>query len=236
MNAIILAAGLGSRFKSITETTHKAMLSIDGIPNIERTIHYLKKAGIYDIYIVVGHLAAQFDYLKDKYNVKLLLNKDYAKYNSIFSFYQALPYFNNSFVIDSDVVLFDNLFKHKPSTSIYYLITRPQSEDKEWCVEYDSDETVKNIRITNELLPSLLGISYWDENDCAKIKSRYSNYLDESILLNSKFYWDNIPMEMLGELNVKTIELDLKQAYEMDNLEQYQFITQNLQGEKDEIS
>lgn len=236
MNAIILAAGLGSRFKSITETTHKAMLPIDGIPNVERTIRYLKEAGVCDIYIVVGYLAEQFDYLKDKYNVKLLLNKEYTKYNSIFSFYQALPYFNNSFVIDSDVVLFENLFKHQPSTSTYYLVTRPQSEDKEWCVEYNGDKTVRSIRITNEPLPSLLGISYWNENDCAKIKSRYSNYLDASILRNPKLYWDNVPMEMLDKLNIKTIELDLKQAYEMDNLEQYQFITQNLQGEKDEIS
>ncbi|HHF3428350.1 TPA: CTP--phosphocholine cytidylyltransferase, partial [Haemophilus influenzae] len=30
MNAIILAAGLGSRFKDITQSTHKALLDIHG--------------------------------------------------------------------------------------------------------------------------------------------------------------------------------------------------------------
>ena len=47
MNAIILAAGLGSRFKDVTKTIHKALLPLkDGTPNIERTIEYLIDANI----------------------------------------------------------------------------------------------------------------------------------------------------------------------------------------------
>ncbi|WP_158076055.1 NTP transferase domain-containing protein, partial [Rodentibacter trehalosifermentans] len=77
MNAIILAAGLGSRFKEVSKNTHKALLPINGLPNIERTIKFLKQADINDIYIVTGHLAKQFDYLSEKYSCHLLYNEKY---------------------------------------------------------------------------------------------------------------------------------------------------------------
>ncbi|WP_187153059.1 NTP transferase domain-containing protein [Campylobacter volucris] len=64
MNAIILVAGFSSRFQELTKTTHKAMLKVCSVPNIERTIVYLKEAGINEIYIVVGYLKEQFKYLE----------------------------------------------------------------------------------------------------------------------------------------------------------------------------
>ncbi|HHH4566492.1 TPA: NTP transferase domain-containing protein, partial [Morganella morganii] len=72
MNAVILAAGLGSRFGDITKKTHKALLPIGGIPNIERTIQYLSEFGITEIVIVTGHLAHQFEYLQEKYGCILI--------------------------------------------------------------------------------------------------------------------------------------------------------------------
>ena len=39
MNAIILAAGLGSRLKELTKNKHKALFEIEGVPNIERTLY-----------------------------------------------------------------------------------------------------------------------------------------------------------------------------------------------------
>ena len=83
MNAIILAAGLGSRFKEITQTTHKALLDIHGIPNLERTLTFLRQANIDNIVIVTGYLNEQFNYLQEKYSCTLIHNKKYREYNSI---------------------------------------------------------------------------------------------------------------------------------------------------------
>ncbi|MFD0966802.1 NTP transferase domain-containing protein [Seminibacterium arietis] len=232
MNAIILAAGLGSRFKEITQKTHKALLPLpNGIPNIEQTIIYLKQAGINEIHIVTGHLSEQFKFLQSKYNCHLIYNEFYRKYNSIYSFNCAIDYFGDSFVIDSDVTLFNNIFSDKCECSKYFLIQRNKSSNKEW-IPIIKDNKVVDIIVDNLALPSLLGVSFWSKQDALKIKSFIIDYLnDEKLLLNPSLYWDNIPMKFINELDVGIKLLTLQDAYEIDNLSEYNFIFNNFKGE-----
>ena len=65
MKAIILAAGLGTRLRPMTENTPKALVKVNQKPLVEYQIEYLKERGIDDIIIVVGYLKEQFDYLKE---------------------------------------------------------------------------------------------------------------------------------------------------------------------------
>lgn len=220
MNAIILAAGMGTRFKDITKNNHKALLPIGGIPNIERTINYLKEFGIKDITIVTGHMSNLFSYLENKYNCKLIYNKHYQRYNNIYSLYCALNDFNDTFVIDADVVLFNNLFIESKN-SCYYTILRPQSGDLEWVPITNSEGRVCRIDITNKKMPSMLGISYWTAEACKRIKLEFEKYLDENILLNPKLYWDNIPIKLLDEIFVTTHIINSNAAGEMDTVENY---------------
>ena len=67
MKAIILAAGLGTRLRPMTENTPKALVQVNQKPLIEYQIEFLKEKGINDIIIIVGYLKEQFDYLKEKY-------------------------------------------------------------------------------------------------------------------------------------------------------------------------
>ena len=73
MKAIILAAGLGTRLRPMTENTPKALVKVKEKPLVEYQIEFLKERGIDDIIIVVGYLKEQFDYLKEKYGVRLVL-------------------------------------------------------------------------------------------------------------------------------------------------------------------
>lgn len=220
MNAIILAAGLGSRFKSITKDNHKALLKIGGIPNIERTILYLKEKGIDEIVVVTGHKAELFDYLIPKYGVKLIYNEHYKSYNNIYSFYKAIDHFEDSFVIDADVVLLKNVFLDQFEQSLYFTVQRDESADIEWCPILN-DGRVTAMDITDAFLPSMIGISYWCEEDCHKIKVQIEDYLAEEMLLNPKMYWDHIPVAILDQLNVTTYLLDNRYAGEMDTIENY---------------
>lgn len=61
MKAIILAAGLGTRLRPMTENTPKALVQVNQKPLVEYQIEFLKERGIDDIIIVVGYLKEQFD-------------------------------------------------------------------------------------------------------------------------------------------------------------------------------
>jgi mannose-1-phosphate guanylyltransferase len=53
---VILAGGLGKRLRPLTSNRPKPMIQIDNTPIIELQVNWLKKFGISDIVILVGHL------------------------------------------------------------------------------------------------------------------------------------------------------------------------------------
>lgn len=57
MKALILAAGLGTRLRPLTDSIPKALVPVNGIPILERVIVNLKNNGFEEIIINVHHLA-----------------------------------------------------------------------------------------------------------------------------------------------------------------------------------
>lgn len=224
MNAIILAAGLGSRFGETTKKNHKALLPINGLPNIERTITYLKEFDVNEIHIVTGHMNHLFDYLQKKYTCNLIYNNQYKKYNSIYSFYCAQKFFNDTLIIDADVVFLKNFFQ-KSLCSHYYIIQRSKSEKNEWIPYLNDNYFVEKISINSEYKPSLLGVSYWCQKDCLFIKKKLQEFLqDKKNLIDPTLYWDHIPLSMLKKLKVKTFLVNQDYATEMDDFNDYKTI------------
>lgn len=66
-NAIIMAAGMSSRFVPLSYERPKGLLVVKGEKLIERQIKQLKEAGINDITVVVGYLKEQFFYLEENW-------------------------------------------------------------------------------------------------------------------------------------------------------------------------
>ncbi|MCY9797025.1 hypothetical protein B9P84_26355 [Citrobacter braakii] len=224
MNAILLAAGFGSRFGEITKHIHKSLLPINGTPNIERTIIFLRNSGVKNIVIVTGYLKEQFEYLQSKYNCNLVYNEMFDTYNNIYSVYKVLNYLGEgigTYVIDSDVVLLKNIFK-KESESKYFLIQRPYNKSKEWNPVYNSDGKIEDIVISNDEIPSLLGISFWTKKDALMIKDKFQCFMTDEHLRNPKLYWDDIPKSILSQLLPSFELLSMLEAVEMDTNDDYE--------------
>jgi len=72
MQGMILAAGIGTRLKPVTNTKPKALVEVGGIPMLELAIRYLKKYGIEKLVINLHHFPDQIiSFLKEKDNFGL---------------------------------------------------------------------------------------------------------------------------------------------------------------------
>ena len=108
MKAVIMAGGKGTRISSITTDIPKAMMPIVGIPIILHQINCLKKSGINEIYVVIGHLGNVIkNYLKDgsDFNVKI----KYIEESLPLGTGGALYYLKN-YISDDFVFLFGDVF------------------------------------------------------------------------------------------------------------------------------
>ena len=56
MKTVIRAGGLGKRLRPLTSDRPKPMIQINNTPIIELQVNWLKKCGITDIIVLVGHL------------------------------------------------------------------------------------------------------------------------------------------------------------------------------------
>ena len=118
-NVIILAAGYGLRMVPINQNKPKALLTVDEKPLIERQIEQLHQVGITDITIVVGFMKEAFDYLTDKYNVKLVYNKDYAIKNNLYSLACVSAKISDTYIVPCDLYCLTNPFDKYEHCSWY---------------------------------------------------------------------------------------------------------------------
>lgn len=102
MQAIILAAGQGTRLKKYTENLPKGMLEFDGKTIIERQIEMYRRCGIEKIIIVTGFAADKIQYP----GVTYFHNADYAVTNMVESFMTAREAFSDDIILSYSDILF----------------------------------------------------------------------------------------------------------------------------------
>ncbi len=108
MRAFLLAAGQGKRLLPYTKDIPKALLKVDekeGLTIIEHQVMQLKRAGIDEIYVVIGYKGEKIKSIL-KENVCYIENPKFDITNSIYSVYLALPYMQDEVLILNADVLF----------------------------------------------------------------------------------------------------------------------------------
>ena len=109
MRAIILAAGMGTRLRPLTDNKPKSLVEVAGEAMAERQVRFLKEKGIDDIVMVVGYQKEAFEYLVDRYGVRLVFNEKFDVYNNIYSMYKVRDLLGGSYVLEGDVYMNKNI-------------------------------------------------------------------------------------------------------------------------------
>ncbi|WP_313152338.1 aminotransferase class I/II-fold pyridoxal phosphate-dependent enzyme [Lacrimispora sp.] len=119
MQAIILAAGMGRRLKKLTENQPKCMITVNGIPMIERMLKQLDHCHLNRIIIVTGHkgeeLQSFVSSLPLSTPVTYIDNPVYKTTNNIYSLYLA----KDQLLLDDTILLeSDLIFEQEVLTQI----------------------------------------------------------------------------------------------------------------------
>lgn len=89
--AIILAAGLGARLRSVVDERPKGLIEIDGETLVGRSVRVLGDAGVDEVTIVTGYCADQYDrFAAQRPGVRTVLNERFATSGSMASLARAL--------------------------------------------------------------------------------------------------------------------------------------------------
>ena len=134
MKCLIIAAGQGSRLRSIAEV--KPLIPLRNTPLIERVIDSAMEAGVDDFYVVVGYKSASTRAHLEKVSrskgtpITIIENKEWERANGI-SVLKAQPYLKEPFLL----MMADHIF----DPEIARLLIRQSSNNKGLLLAVDED-------------------------------------------------------------------------------------------------
>jgi choline kinase len=118
---VILAAGISSRLRPLTNDLPKCLLEVNGKTLLQRILNNVYAAGIHNIAIVVGYKAEKIrEYLRVQFPQKrfrFILNPNYQTTNNAYSMFLARKFLenqdgtitNNLLLLDSDLMFGEKL-------------------------------------------------------------------------------------------------------------------------------
>lgn len=167
-NAIILAAGFGMRMVPINTETPKGLLEIKGERLIECTIRQLHEVGITEIYIVVGFMKEQYEYLIDEYGVDLIVAPDYTSKNNLHSLKTAADHLSNSYIIPCDIWCEKNPYSRNELYS-WYMVSDLVDDDSTVRVNRKQELVVQKEQAGGN---AMIGICYLLEAEAETVRER----------------------------------------------------------------
>ncbi|MCR5686435.1 MAG: NTP transferase domain-containing protein [Lachnospiraceae bacterium] len=223
--AILMAAGLGTRMRPLTERMPKPLVKVRGISMIETVIGSLTGAGIREIYVVTGYLGEQFSYLPSKYpGLRLVNNPDYETVNNISSIRAVTDVLRgrNAFICEADLYISDpGIFSSRPEESCYYGKFVPGHSD-DWVFDTDAGGRITRVGKGGSDCYNMCGIAYFMENEASII----ADAVDERYLHPGyeDMFWDDVVNENLDRLYLTVHPIDNAQVTEIDSVKELSVI------------
>ena len=224
--AIIMAAGIGKRMQPLTLSVPKPLISVNGIRMIDSVVEGLRKNGIFEIYVVVGHLKEQFYEWADKQpGVRLIENPYYDTCNNISSLYVAREHLNDCIILDGDQVIYNPVILDPHFSRSGYNAVWCEGKTNEWLMDV-KDGVVKSCsRIGGSHGWQLYSISRWTDEDGEKLKKDIEYEFESG---NHQIYWDDVAMFLhFHNYKLGIHEMSCEDVIEIDLIEELAAIDDN---------
>ncbi len=145
--AVIMAAGLGSRFGRMTETMPKGFIECGGMPMVVRSIETLLDCGMQRIVVGTGYKHEAYEQLKERFpQIECVYSPRYAETNSMYTLWNCRRAVGDDgfLLLESDIVYSRNavtrlLADAHPDIMLITPVTKFQDQ---YYVEHDTAGTL----------------------------------------------------------------------------------------------
>lgn len=234
--AVIMAAGMGTRFGKMTETMPKGFVKVGGKSMIDRSIETLLSCGIERIIVGTGYHKEVYEKLAERYpQIECCFSERYAQTNSMYTLYNSRDVIGNDdfILLESDLV-----YEKKAVTALQacewadvMLVSPVIKFQDQYYVECDKNHILTRCSVNeNEVdyTGELVGIHKISNKFYKKMCSDYASKLDLSLKLGYEFELQYVsqniaPMYVLKVDGLKWYEVDDESdmAYAEKNIIQY---------------
>ncbi len=193
--AVIMAAGMGTRFGERTELIPKGFVPAGGMPMVVRSIQTLKECGIERIIIGTGYHKEHYETLaKEISGIECVFSPRYAETNSMYTLYNC-----REAIGDDDFILLESdlVFEKKAITSLLaceapdvMLITPVTKFQDQYYVESDDNNILSRCSVNKEDLNAkgeLVGIHKLSNAFYKKMCVDYAEVVDEKPKLGYEY-------------------------------------------------
>lgn len=221
--AVILAAGRASDFNKPI-----ALLEIEDITLIERTIELLFVQNIEKIIIVTGYESEYFESLTKDNRIHLVKNDKYKWTGTMHSLSLASNLIDDDFIlIEGDLIFEERTLKylvHNESRDCMVITNESGSGDEAFVEIRDGHiyKMSKDIHQLNKIDGEMIGIS--------KISFEVFNMMMEDFKKNRNPYlnYEYLVMDIGRDYNIGYVKIDDLVWAEIDNLKQYESVVKHI--------
>ena len=219
--AVIMAAGMGTRFGTMTEEQPKGFIEAGGKSMVERSIETLISCGINRIIIGTGYLHEAYDALAKRYpQIECCFSPRYAETNSMYTLWNC-----REMIGDDDFLLLESdlVFEQRAITALLdcpqpdvMLITPVTKFQDQYYVECNNEGVLTNCSVNKEELNykgELVGIHKLSNDFYKEMCDDYSEKVERQPKLGYEYELlsmsqNHRPVHVLCEEGLKWYEID----------------------------
>lgn len=220
--AVIMAAGLGTRFGNMVRTMPKGFIEVGGMPMVIRSIETLISCGIDKIIVGTGYHKESYEKLAEKYpQIQCCFSERYAETNSMYTLYNSREAIgNDSFILlESDLV-----FEKKAITALLdseweniMLVSPVTKFQDQYYIECNEDNVLFRCSVNGHevnAIGELVGIHKISNKFYKKMCSDYSLKLETNLKLGYEFELQVMSQDVMP---IYVLKIDGLKWYEIDD-------------------